>query len=244
MAAIGVVTPGLMDIKAGLILDPPNLKPWRNVPVRDHIKQAFGKPTVYQNDANAAAYGEFWVGARPTISDVELELGVTGRHIDELEAAAAKDAGEVTVRLVRDADAELTARLDTARTENGAAAEGLEFRLGDARSGNTSDAHRLVHLGAAHGLQDAVKERLMRAYQGEGDLMSDRAALERLGTMPEHELAIADLLEPLYRQAGDFQKLIGAHEVQVRRSDDVTRKVELLHQVANPGVASGRGRGE
>lgn len=63
IAAIGVATPGLMDIKAGLILDPPNLKPWKNVPVRDHIARTFGKPTTYQNDANAAAYGEFWVGS-------------------------------------------------------------------------------------------------------------------------------------------------------------------------------------
>lgn len=63
VAAIGVATPGLMDIKAGLILDPPNLKPWKNVPVRDHIQGVFRKPTVYQNDANAAAYGEFWVGS-------------------------------------------------------------------------------------------------------------------------------------------------------------------------------------
>src|SRR5580658_7622262 len=58
------------------------------------------------------------------------------------------------------------------------------------------------------------------------------AALERLGSDPKHELAIADLLEPLYRQAGDWQKLVGVHEVQVRRSDDVTRRVELLHQIA------------
>jgi glucokinase len=63
VAAIGVATPGLMDIKAGLILDPPNLKPWKNVPVRDHIQKTFGKTTVFQNDANAAAYGEFWVGS-------------------------------------------------------------------------------------------------------------------------------------------------------------------------------------
>ena len=63
VAAIGVATPGLMDIKAGLILDPPNLKPWKNVPVRDHIYGVFHKPTVYQNDANAAAYGEYWVGS-------------------------------------------------------------------------------------------------------------------------------------------------------------------------------------
>ena len=72
-----------------------------------------------------ARYGEFWVGARPTLADVELELGITARHIDEFDAAVAKDAGEVTVRLVRDADLELTARLDAARVENGAAEEDL-----------------------------------------------------------------------------------------------------------------------
>jgi glucokinase len=63
IAAIGVATPGTMDIPAGVILDPPNLKPWRNVPVRDHIQKAFGLPTAFQNDANAAALGEFWSGA-------------------------------------------------------------------------------------------------------------------------------------------------------------------------------------
>lgn len=57
-------------------------------------------------------------------------------------------------------------------------------------------------------------------------------ALERLGKLPDHELGIAEILEPLYRQAGDFRKLIGVHEVQVRRSDDPLHKVELLHQVA------------
>jgi Xaa-Pro aminopeptidase len=72
-----------------------------------------------------ARYGEFWVGARPTIDDVELELGLTARHVDGLVDAVAKDAGEVTVRLVRDADRELTARLDAARVENGAEAESL-----------------------------------------------------------------------------------------------------------------------
>jgi predicted DsbA family dithiol-disulfide isomerase len=61
-----------------------------------------------------------------------------------------------------------------------AAGDGLEFRFDVARSGNTLDAHRLVHLAAAHGRQDAMKERLMRAYLSEGELMSDHAALERL----------------------------------------------------------------
>jgi glucokinase len=78
VTAIGVATPGLMDIKAGLILDPPNLKPWKNVPVREHIKQTFGKPTVFQNDANAAAYGEFWVGSGQSATSMVLFTLGTG----------------------------------------------------------------------------------------------------------------------------------------------------------------------
>ena len=76
IAAIGVATPGLMDIQAGLILDPPNLKPWKNVPVRDRIAAMFGKPTAFQNDANAAAFGEKWTGAgRGAHSMVMFTLG-------------------------------------------------------------------------------------------------------------------------------------------------------------------------
>lgn len=76
VAAIGVATPGTMDIPAGLMLDPPNLKPWRNVPVRQHIEHTFGLPTAFQNDANAAALGEAWVGAgRGVRSMVLFTLG-------------------------------------------------------------------------------------------------------------------------------------------------------------------------
>jgi predicted DsbA family dithiol-disulfide isomerase len=62
-----------------------------------------------------------------------------------------------------------------------AAGEGLDFRFDIARSGNTFDAHRLTHLAAAHGLQDAMKERLFRAYLSEGEVIGDPAVLERLG---------------------------------------------------------------
>ena len=61
-----------------------------------------------------------------------------------------------------------------------AAGEGLSFRFDIARSGSTFDAHRLVHLAREHGLQDATKERLLRAYLSEGELMSDHATLLRL----------------------------------------------------------------
>src|SRR5262245_45660579 len=63
IAAIGVATPGTMDLTTGMMLEPPNMKPWRNVPVRQHIADTFKLPTAFQNDANAAAFGEYWVGA-------------------------------------------------------------------------------------------------------------------------------------------------------------------------------------
>jgi len=61
--AIGLATPGTMDIPGGWLLEPPNLPGWWHVPIRDKVGAHFQKPTVLQNDANAAAYGEFWVGA-------------------------------------------------------------------------------------------------------------------------------------------------------------------------------------
>jgi glucokinase len=78
IAAIGVATPGTMDIPAGLILDPPNLKPWQNVSVRQFVEDAFHLPTAFQNDANAAAFGEFWVGAGKDVHSMVLFTLGTG----------------------------------------------------------------------------------------------------------------------------------------------------------------------
>ena len=60
------------------------------------------------------------------------------------------------------------------------AADGIEFRQDIARGGNTFDAHRLLHLAAAHDRQDALKERLLRAYHTEGQPIGDPDTLERL----------------------------------------------------------------
>lgn len=61
-----------------------------------------------------------------------------------------------------------------------AAGEGLPFRLDIARSGNTHDAHRLLHLAREHGVQHAMKERLLTAYLCEGEAVGDPDVLARL----------------------------------------------------------------
>lgn len=76
VASVGLGTPGTMDIPKGMILEPPNMPGWRNFPVRDHLASLVERPVFYANDANAAAYGEFWIGSgRQYHSIILLTLG-------------------------------------------------------------------------------------------------------------------------------------------------------------------------
>ena len=61
--AIGIGSPGPMDFDAGVVINAPNLSNFVNVPLRDRIAAGTGRPTVLENDANAAVLGEYWAGA-------------------------------------------------------------------------------------------------------------------------------------------------------------------------------------
>jgi glucokinase len=61
--AIGLGSPGPLNSRAGIVINPPNLTGWRNIPLRTLIEEEFHLPVVLDNDANAAAFGEFWAGA-------------------------------------------------------------------------------------------------------------------------------------------------------------------------------------
>jgi glucokinase len=63
IAGVGLGSPGTMDLGAGMLIEPPNLPGWNNLPIRQLLSERLNKPTVLQNDANAAAYGEYWSGA-------------------------------------------------------------------------------------------------------------------------------------------------------------------------------------
>jgi predicted DsbA family dithiol-disulfide isomerase len=111
----------------------------------------------------------------------------------ELDPAAPREReGERAARLADKygASVEQAREMERQMTET-AAAEGLDFHLDIARSGLTFDAHRMVHLAEAHGLQDEMKERLLRAYFTEGELMADHDTLARLAVeigLPEAEI--------------------------------------------------------
>ena len=63
VAAVGVGSPGFLDSRAGVIIHPPNLPGWRNVPLRQRLADDLDKPVALENDASAAAWGEYWAGA-------------------------------------------------------------------------------------------------------------------------------------------------------------------------------------
>jgi len=88
VARVGLGSPGTMDIPAGMLLDPPNLPGWVNFPIRSRLETHCELPVTFENDANAAAYGEFWVGSgRALRSMVMFTLGTgigCGIVVDDL----------------------------------------------------------------------------------------------------------------------------------------------------------------
>ena len=71
----------LETARQGMILEPPNLPTWRHFPIRDRLRDMVGKPVSFANDANAAAFGEYWVGTGkqlPSLIMLTLGTGVGG----------------------------------------------------------------------------------------------------------------------------------------------------------------------
>jgi len=97
VAAVGLGTPGPMDIARGMILTPFNMPGWHNFPIRDALSKALGKPVTFANDANAAAFGEYWIGSgRQYCSMVLITLGTGvggGIIIDDVSIDGAHSHG-------------------------------------------------------------------------------------------------------------------------------------------------------
>mgnify|MGYP001946585876 CR=1 FL=1 len=74
------------------------------------------------------------------------------------------------------------AKAMNAQVSEMAAQEGLDYRLDEARPGNTLDAHRLLHFAAAKGRGNEAKERLLRAYFTDGKSIGDQAELAGIFT--------------------------------------------------------------
>ncbi|MFB3915508.1 MAG: ROK family protein [Terriglobales bacterium] len=81
LAGVGIGVPGIIDERTGMLRESPNLPGWHDYPVRDEIERRLGATVILENDANAAAMGEKWLGAAREVPDlcmVTLGTGVGG----------------------------------------------------------------------------------------------------------------------------------------------------------------------
>src|SRR5436853_1087523 len=63
LEGIGISCGGPLSSKKGIVLSPPNLPGWDNIPIVELTKKRFGKNVLLQNDANACAIAEWKYGA-------------------------------------------------------------------------------------------------------------------------------------------------------------------------------------
>jgi Xaa-Pro aminopeptidase len=92
-----------------------------------------------------ARAGEFWVGARPTLAELEARLGIATAHLDGLETAITKgvgapEIGGISIRLVRKVDENIDALVDTARYNTAQDPESVDLSALDALDDQLAEA--------------------------------------------------------------------------------------------------------
>lgn len=97
---VGVAVPGPLSVREGVVFEPPNLRGWRDVPLQRMLEERLRRPVVLENDANAAAMGEWWKGAGAGsrhLVYVTVSTGVGGGLVldGKLYRGASDTAGEI-----------------------------------------------------------------------------------------------------------------------------------------------------
>lgn len=100
IAAVSIMVPGIVDNQNAVVVQAPNLPSLTNFPLKAVLEERLGWPVLLENDANAAAVGEMWLGAARGCRDVvsvTLGTGVGGGVIldGELWRGAHGSAGEI-----------------------------------------------------------------------------------------------------------------------------------------------------
>jgi glucokinase len=106
LTSIGIGCPGPIDIERGLVLSPANLPEWINFPIVELVNKRFGVPVSLDNDANAAALGEYFYGAGRGFKDVfyvTISTGIGGSIICQgrVHHGVQSGAGEIGHAIVK-----------------------------------------------------------------------------------------------------------------------------------------------
>jgi glucokinase len=98
--AVGIGCGGPLDTDRGVLIAPPHLPGWRDVPVRELAERAYGRPATLENDATAAAAGEHRWGAGAEVRNMvylTISTGVGGGVVIDgsLYRGASGNGGEL-----------------------------------------------------------------------------------------------------------------------------------------------------
>lgn len=105
LTGIGICSPGPLDPRTGIVINPPNLPCWRNFSLAAEVQRVFGFPARVENDANAASLAEAIWGAGVGYNNVfygtlgtGIGTGITfDRHIYHGRTGSAAEGGHVTI---------------------------------------------------------------------------------------------------------------------------------------------------
>lgn len=105
--SIGLAAPGPVDIEKGMLLDPPNLKGWHNFKIVEQFEKQIGVSCLFENDANAAAVGEYHAGAgqgSKSMVYITISTGIGAGIVlnGDLLSGAQFSAGEVGNMIISD----------------------------------------------------------------------------------------------------------------------------------------------
>lgn len=188
---VGVGSPGPVDPLAGVIISPPNLPGWYEVPLRSLLEERLGLPVRLANDANAAALGEWAFGAGRNyrnIAYVTISTGIGGGIITDgrLLLGHRGLAGEV---------GHMTLWPEGPRCNCGnyGCWEALASGTAIAREG--AEAVRSGRAPILSRLVEGVAERVDAKLVGEADAQGDEAAAEIIRRAAEYSgVGVANLL--------------------------------------------------
>jgi glucokinase len=194
---IGICSPGPLDPRAGVIINPPNLPCWRNFPLADEVSRIFGVPVKVDNDANAAALAEGIWGAGRGYRNVFFAIIGTGvgsgilldGRIFHGRTGAAAEGGHVTI----DYKGPRCGCGKLGCIEALAAGPAIAKR---ARAKLTQQGSQSTMLDIAEGNIDLVTSETVGKAYANGDLLAKEVLLETVELLSVWLGNMIDLLEP------------------------------------------------
>ena len=196
-----------------------------------------------------ARYGEFWVGARPSLADIEALTGIEARHIDELGDALAKDVGDGGVHLlvVTGADDAVESLVEELRLEAGEDEDALtDETLVEAASELRliKDEHEIEQMREAvartiEGFEAVVRalpaakehrrgERVVETtFDGHARLEGNAVGYETIAASGEHATTLHWIRNDGEIRSGDVLLLDGGVEVDSLYTADITRSLPV-----------------